>query len=224
MAPEFEGKTPDFVNSGLYDGLFVMKDEATGSLWNHVTGEAMYGPSAGQRMGVGNLLQMTVKVALEREPQMLVAISDRPFNKAGHTARYTNPDAEMMDIFTLTLGKEDDRRPRMEVGLGIWLGDQRRYYPMDLLRERGNFVIDNFAGRPTLVYLDPITSTPQAIYVAASSVSFEGSDVILDQGRKIISGRLFDQNGAELNAERPQQMFTRWYGFALTFPEPDIFE
>ena len=51
-----------FDNVGLYDGLFVMQDVETKTLWNHITGEALYGPRVGSTLGpVGNLLQINVE-------------------------------------------------------------------------------------------------------------------------------------------------------------------
>ena len=137
--------------------------------------------------------------------------------------RPVDPDVKMMDFFVETLGEEDARRPRMELGLGIWTDDHYRYYPMDALRER-NFVIDEFAGRPILIYLDPITSTPLALHLAAGSVTFDGTEVVLDQNRRIVSGRVLDAAGVTIDTDRPLQMFTRWYGFALTFPDPEVYE
>ena len=35
-------------------------------------------------------------------------------------------------------------------------------------------------------------------------------------------GVVLDGRGRRQNAERPQQVFTRWYGFALTFPGTEV--
>ena len=37
-----------FENVGLYDGLFVMQDVESKTLWNHITGQALYGPHVGR--------------------------------------------------------------------------------------------------------------------------------------------------------------------------------
>ena len=44
MAPSIDGVTHTFAEHGLYDGLFLMRDEETGTFWDHLTGEAVYGP------------------------------------------------------------------------------------------------------------------------------------------------------------------------------------
>ena len=139
MVPTIDGKLHHFTNAGLYDGLFTLYDAESHTLWNHVTGEAEYGPLVGRTLGPpGNQLQMNVKQALEQDPKTEIAISDRVYFAGGRqfgTARGIrgvsggrgsgkigagpNPDAVIAERFPVTLGKEDQRRPRMELGLGV---------------------------------------------------------------------------------------------------------
>jgi hypothetical protein len=239
LVPDIDGKLHHFSNAGLYDGLFVMQDAETKTLWNHITGEALYGPSVGRNLGpVGNLLQMNVKQALAMDPKMHVAISDRiyfaggrQFGSAGspvagltnRRGNEPNPSAEMTPLFVKTLGKEDQRRPRMELGLGVWTSTTHRYYPMERIRERGRAFIDQLDGRKVLIYVDPETNTPAALFVSASSAKVEGNEVHFDNGAVVRDGVLFDRGGKRAATERPDQVFTRWYGFALTFPGCEIF-
>ncbi|MBI2150594.1 MAG: DUF3179 domain-containing protein, partial [Acidobacteria bacterium] len=73
MVPTIAGATHHFDNVGLYDALFVMQDRETKTLWNHITGEALYGPLVGRALGpVSNLLQTNVKQALESDPGMQI--------------------------------------------------------------------------------------------------------------------------------------------------------
>jgi hypothetical protein len=214
-----------FDNVGLYDGLFVMQDQESKTLWNHISGEALYGPHVGRTLGpVGNLLQMNVSEALELDPAMQVAISDRPY-----TGRYEpgtgmlSDDAQLMPMFTETLGEEDDRRPRMDMGLGIWTTQTRRYYPMEAIQARGRAFIDELDGRSVLIYIDTRSMTPSALFINAESAELEGREVQLDTGGVVRSGVVFDASGNRVDAELPQQIFTRWYGYALTFPGSEIY-
>jgi len=239
-----------FDNVGLYDALFVMQDRETKTLWNHITGEAEYGPLVGRTLGpLTNLLQMNVQQALQMDPKMQIAISDRAYFAGGKQfgtaagfgpGRGTgpargargrsggprpapgNPNAQLSQMFVDTLGKEDMRRPRMDMGLGVWSATTRRYYPMELLADRGDAFIDRIDGRNVLIYLDPGTSTPAAIWVGAQNVTVNGQDMRLDDGSVVRAGVLLDQKGQPQKAERPQQIFTRWYGFALTFPGCEV--
>lgn len=228
LIPEIEGKAFHFVNSGLYDALFIMEDEETKTLWNHVTGEGLYGPHAGYRMPVANLLQMNVSQALDLDPEMQIAISDQPYlGEPNASATAYSPDNEapqLMEMFTATLGKEDARLPRMEMGLGVWSDATQRYYPAKTLRQHGKMIIDVFEGRKLLVYVDSATSTMAAIYVDSSGARFGDGELLLDNGHRVRAGRIVNENNQPVATDRPQQIFTRWYGFSLTFPKPEIFE
>ena len=127
-----------------------------------------------------------------------------------------------MPMFVETLGKEDTRRPRMDMGLGIWTGKTRRYYPMELIRQRGEAFIDQLDGRSVLIYIDPETSTPTALFVNARNAKLQKNEIRLDNGAVVRSGVLLDGKSKPLTADRPQQIFTRWYGFALTFPGAEV--
>lgn len=214
-----------FDNVGLYDGLFIMQDQESKTLWNHISGEALYGPHVGRTLGpIGNIMQMTVEEALEFDSGMQVAISDRPYGgrPSGPGQGTLSDNAQLMPMFIETLGEEDTRRPRMDMGLGIWTDETRRYYPMEEIRARGA-LIDELDGRDVLIYIEARSATPTAIFVDANGATVEGNEVRLDSGAVVRAGLLFDADGHRLDGERPQQIFTRWYGYSLTFPGAEVF-
>ena len=236
LVPTISGKMHHFDNVGLYDALFVMQDKESKTLWRHIDGQSLYGPMVGRTLGpVGNLLQVNVQQALAVDPNTRIAVSDRPYTAGGKQfgGRAGIPggggrgapaeNAQLMDMFVQTLGTEDTRRPRMELGLGIWTSKTRRYYPVSAIRERGRAFIDRIDGKSALIYIDPETNNPVALFVNAKTAKLEGGDVRLDNGSVVRSGVLLDRRGRPQKADRPQQIFTRWYGFALTFPGPEIF-
>lgn len=245
MVPTIDGTLHHFNNVGLYDALFVMQDAETKTLWNHITAEAMYGPLVGHTLGpASNLLQMNVRQALDADPATQVAISDRVYfaggrqlgtasgfgpnrgggpGNAGGPRTIPNPNSQLSDMFIATLGKEDTRRPRMDLGLGVWTSTTRRYYAVERIRERGAAFVDQLEGRKVLIYIDPDTSTPAALFVDSNTAKLQGNEIHLDNGVVIRSGLLFDRRGKSQTVERPQQLFTRWYGFALTFPGAEVF-
>lgn len=214
-------------NVGLFDGLFIMQDEESKTLWNHITGEAVYGPHVGRSLGpVGNQLQMNVSEALELDPQMLVAISDRPYvgGRAGTPGQGSlSDDAQLMSFFVETLGDEDNRRPRMDMGLGIWTEGTSRYYPVEDIRAQGGALIDEFDGRNLLVFIERRSATPTAIYIDAQTATVDGNEIVLDSGLVVRAGILYDADGNQLERELPQQIFTRWYGYVLTFPDAGVY-
>lgn len=228
-----------------------MQDTKTQSLWNHITGQAMYGEMAGRALDVsGTLLQVTAAQALAIDPEMPISISGRPFANSGPGFASTaagrggprgggrgagrgigvpgggpSPNAQLSEMFAVTLGEEDTRRERMELGLGVWSEDVglRRFYPFDLIRERGA-LIDQVGGRNLLVYYDATASVPAALYVSSEVTGVEGGEVRLANGQTVVAGQLVDPDGNMRSPDRPNQVFTRWYGFSLTFPGPEIYD
>jgi hypothetical protein len=238
LSPIVNGKADRFETAGIYDGTLVMRDTATGSIWDHITGEALYGSATGATLGEpGGVLQVTVKQALTMQPDARIAISDRIYFANGRRhgtqegisllarthARPGTTGAALSDAFVATLGREDTRRPRMDLGLGIWSATGSRYYPRDLIQQRGDALIDDVDGRHVLVYIDPDTSTPAALFVSANRATVHGSTIRLDTGQTLRAGVLLDRSGRRITVERPLQVFTRWYGFALTFPGTAIY-
>jgi hypothetical protein len=189
-------------------------------------------------------MQTNVNQALALDPKVEIAISDRVYFAGGRQFGTAggigagrgrgqgaanqgpggpNPNVTMNDRFAGTLGKEDQRRPRMELGLGVWSDSTSRYYPVARIRERGGALLDRLDGRTVLIYIDSESNTPAALFVTTAAARVEGRDVLLDGPSVLRSGVLVDRRGKRVPMERPQQIFTRWYGFALTFPGSEIF-
>jgi len=103
------------------------------------------------------------------------------------------PSAEAhppMPFFIESLGQEDTRRPRMEIGLGIWTAGTRRYNPVDRIRERGEALIDELDGR-SLLYVDPTGG-------AEAFEGLAGPDLVL----------ITDVHGDHMDAETLQAVVT----------------
>ena len=163
LAPTIDGAMHHFENVGLYDGLFVMQDVESKTLWNHITGQALYGPHVGRSLGpLGNMLQLSVEQALAMNEGTQVAISGRPYAVAGQqfgdagpargarmVERYApgNAEASVSAMFTRALGTEDTRLPRMTMGLGIVTGETGRFYPIGQIEERGALLDEVMEGR-----------------------------------------------------------------------------
>ena len=95
LVPVIDGKLLHFDNVGLYDALFVMQDKETKTLWNHISGEAVYGPLVGRTLGpVGNQLQVSVEQALAMDPATQIAISNRPYAVNGRRVGPSGSTAE----------------------------------------------------------------------------------------------------------------------------------
>lgn len=226
MTPLVNGTVHHFEYAGLYDGVSMFRDYETRSLWNHITGECMYGPLAGQRLPTFNLLQMKTRHALEAYPDLEIALSNRRI--AGERGRWS-PWAERIPVlgerFKSTMAPEDTRRPTMDVGIGVWTeGGTNRFYPMEYIVAAGNVIVDDLDGRSIAVFYEPGAQALSALYVNATDGEWEGNALRLDSGQMIRDGVLFDANGKRGALDRPMQLFTRWYGYALAFENVAVFE
>ena len=120
MAPSIDGTVHTFEEHGLYDGLFLMRDDETLTYWDHMTGEAVYGPLVGSTLPVENLRQTTVAQILREDPEALVALSERELREDddlkldGLLARVRGA---LSQFFSNTVEEEDNRRPTMDLGL-----------------------------------------------------------------------------------------------------------
>jgi hypothetical protein len=226
MAPSVEGEVHWFAEHGLYNGLFIMRDEESGTYWDHMTGEALYGPLTGSRLDVFNVRHMTVDQVLNQDRNALMAISDR-INRTDEQMKtgslLSRVGGRLSRMFRSTVEEEDDRRPTMELGMGIWDGDLARYYPYDEVVENGNAVLDRFGGRQVVVYLDPSSYSLAAAYTDAEGLRWDDRVLRFADGSYIENAVFHDASGERAQIDRPLQVFTRWYGFSLTFPQTEIY-
>ena len=219
-----DGKVHHFLTRGIYNGLSMLGDEETGSIWNHITGRAVYGPLEGYTLPVFNLLHMTAEQALDRYPGLSVAISDRPVRgRRGFFAPATDRLPFLREGFRSTIVKEDTRLPTMEIGLGVWTESERRYYPMEAVQAAGGAIVDGFDGRRLAVYVEPGSYSLDAFFTEEQRVSTDGSRVTVGEELVLEGGFLRDASGRRLEMDRPLQLFSKWYGFALTFPGTTIY-
>jgi len=225
LTPFVDGKVHHFESRGLYDGVSVLWDEETGTIWDHITGEAVYGPLAGAGLPVYNLLHTTVEAALEADPDLAIAISERPIRVEGNFLQEVFERLTgLNERFQGTMAREDTRRPTMEIGIGVWNGDAAKYYAMEDVLDAGEVIVDRLNGRGVVVYVEPTSRALAALYANAAGARWADGDLRLDTGQVFRDGALFDESGERQEIERPLQVFTRWYGFALTFPETEIYE
>jgi hypothetical protein len=74
-----------------------------------------------------------------------------------------------------------------------------------------------------LVFLDPATFVLSAFHVDAESLRWDDDILRLSNGQYVERSILYDVDGTRAESARPLQIFTRWYGFALTFPDAEIY-
>ena len=221
--PVVDGQLLHFRRRGAYDGLLLIWDEETNSYWQHITGRSMHGSSRGKQLQtITTTRQMSALEAgaLHSNALLLTSTLSPAQEKLSYAMEKmrANPD-RVEERIVSTIGHEDTRRPRFELGLGVWAHGISSFYPLVLLHTVNNALITNFDGRPLLIYQTPEAISPVAAFVETTHAAWEGSVLRLDHGATIHNDMLYtpDKHGQPL--ETPQQLLMRWYGFALTFPD-----
>ncbi|MDT8369980.1 MAG: DUF3179 domain-containing (seleno)protein [Longimicrobiales bacterium] len=226
MTPSVDGEIRWFSEHGLYDGLFLMRDRESGTFWDHLTGEAVYGPEVGTRLEVAPLRQTRVRQLIAEDSDAMIALSDRGGLRSDDQMKteglLRGVRGRLNRFFAGTIEEEDTRRPTMDLGLGVWGGERAVYFPYDVVVTTDNAILTEYDGRGILVYLDPTAQALTAIFTDADGVRWEDDVLHLSDGSRIEEGVVYDAAGERAEVERPLQVFTRWYGFSLTFDDVAI--
>jgi hypothetical protein len=228
FVPKLAGSVHHFSERGLYNAMTLLADEETGSLWNHLTGEAMYGPLAGQQLEILDVLQhMNLKQALTVVPEAFYVASELTLEESQQAQEWDDfrrtPYPDLSQRTLNTLGQEDTRLPRFEAGLGVWTATARRFYPYTALNLADNVVFDRLDGRRIVVYVDPESSNPTAFFSQATWGEWRGDVLHLNSNERLRNGALYDRHGERVQVTYPSQLFQRWYSFSVLFPGAAIF-
>ncbi len=189
LTPIIAGKVHHFSTGGLYNGLVLLIDDETETYWDHITGEAVYGPLTGAQTDMWSIRITNVKTALQEQPDLLLLRSKPGFLGGMISWAMSLPffKGKLLPGFRKTMDARDDRLPEMEIGLGVIAYGIKRFYPMALIR---NSIEDDLGDHAISVGINESDGMPYAQLA-------EGT--------------------------RPIQLFTRWYGFAYTYPGCEIY-
>lgn len=229
--PVIDGKRYYFEDGGIYNAFALLRDRETHTLWHHATGEALHGDLKGKTLGDSDMMhQMTASQTVERFPDAQVALSrnnsmlkkflgllDRKLYAPGKSGLpILPPMRRFMDPL-------DTRLHEMEVGLGVWIDEEARFYPRSVIQSNDRAIIDTLGGRKIVVYIDPQTHTPTAFFSSALSYWWNKNELCFNNSTKVRNGILEHISGTTSKLEYTRQVFTRWYGFAYTFPDCGIY-
>lgn len=213
---------------GLYNGLFVMADRQTGSVWTHYDGSVLTGPLAGTgvRLTIEPIVHTTWEAWLAEHPDTTVldwyeAFADR--------YREVEPGrAGLGPQFQRTVLNWDDRLPENELVLGVNVGDSFRAYVLTDFAPGLTVVQDELGGVPLIVVLEP-----EARFGMAFLATLEGEpvDLRVEQGRLVDdTGTVWSREGRAIEGPRAgatltyvTSFVTEWYGWAAYHPETSIY-
>lgn len=231
--PVIDGERQVFESAGLYNGLFVMTDMSTGSIWTHYDGTVLEGPLAidGPTLAIQPLVHTTWEQWLEEHPDTVVL--DRIDEYENFYGGFTWGDSNIGGAWfgsqfqDTVVGELDDRLRANELVLGAGVGDEYRAYV--LTDSEGPIVVnDVLDGHPIVVVLDPGN-----LFGMAFSAVVDGETRTFE----ISSGDLLDDTGETWSLEgQPRSpsegsdslgfitsFVTEWYGWSQYHPTTSIY-
>ena len=226
LTPIINGRVHRFRVTGIYNSMSMMSDDETGSVWEHVTGECIRGSLQGAQVQTRPAQYLTAAQLVEAVPDARIALS-----RASLSSRLLNvlllrrmlrPAGYMPGVFRLSMTKRDKRLPELELGLGIWMNGQARFYPMRTIKSQQNALLDTLGQQQVVIYIDPATGTPAAHRTTAQIQGWDGDALMFDSGERIRNGQVLNAASEQRSLDRPNQQFTRWYGFSYMFPTCEI--
>lgn len=146
-----EGRALNFRLWGINNQNFIMRDEETGSWWQQVSGECIFGPLKGRKLksfGHDELSFATWKRegdgrVLRPDPRLL---AENKYAPADWEQRMQN-----VPVAT-TLPDPDAQLPARTLVVGVEAGGRAKAYPVDALA-RQNPVLDQIGDAPVIVLL-----------------------------------------------------------------------
>lgn len=183
-----------FGPKGLYNGLILLGDDETGSYWDHMTGLCVHGTNKGKKMEVFPIEHKTVSSALQETPELQIA-----FSKPSMMMRIISP-----------IMKRAHRKAFLPPGFRKTMGEIDHRLPE---MTSGLGVITTEVQR--FYSIDKIKENGGEIRDIISGTEIV---VYLNSDDQVPYAETIDQN-----TPFPMQLFTRWYGFSLTYPKCEIY-
>ncbi len=227
-ARDVNGKTLTFGVSGkLIRNSLVMFDRETGTLWSHLTGEALDGPLVGNHLKQVLAEQTTWGRWRAERPQTLmldVDPSDVRFDP--YQTYYGAPDPGVVGR-----KRADDRLPVKEKVIGVRLNGEVKAYSFTALA-RDRVVNDTVGGVPLVVVFDGLTFSG-AVYRSdpgGSLLTFVPGPTSLSMRDKEtestwdgLSGKATTGTDAGMELEQVPITYSFWFGWVDFYPNTGVY-
>ena len=128
-----------------------MRDEETGSWWQQVTGEAIYGPLKGQKLRPFFHDELTFALWKQEKPQGRVLRPDESLARAGKYAP-ANWEERMKKVPVSTSVTLDQALEPRALVIGVAINNAARAYPFDALLKQSP-IVDEIDGVPIVIVL-----------------------------------------------------------------------
>jgi hypothetical protein len=146
---EVDGRKLSFHLTGINNQNFLMQDEQTGSWWQQVTGEALFGPLQGKHLDLVFHDEVSFGVWKKEHPGTRVL---RPDDSAPWREFSKNWEAETAKLPVVTPSKPGEPFGPREVMIGLEVRGASKAYPWSALK-RQSPILDTLAGTPVALVL-----------------------------------------------------------------------
>jgi hypothetical protein len=144
---ELDGRKLTFRLTGINNQNFLMEDEQTGSWWQQVSGEAVFGPMKGRRLDLVFHDEISFAVWKSEHPRGRVL---RPDDTAPWREFSENWEEETARLPVVPPAGSGEPFPPRELIVGVRAGKAARAFPMTEL-QRESPVVDEVGGVPLIL-------------------------------------------------------------------------
>ncbi len=227
-AREVNGKTLTFGVSGkLIRNSLVMFDRETGTLWSHLTGEALDGPLLGNHLRQVLSEQTTWgRWRAEHRQTLMLDVDPSDVRFDPYQAYYGAPDPGIVGR-----KRADDRLPVKEKVIGVRLNGEVKAYSFTALA-RDRVVNDTVGGVPLVVVFDGLTFSG-AVYRSdpgESLLTFVPGPTSLSMRDKEtgstwdgLSGKATTGPDAGMELEQVPITYSFWFGWVDFYPNTGVY-
>ena len=228
-ARDLNGKTLTFGVSGkLIRNSLVMFDRETGTLWSHLTGEALQGPLVGQKLEQVLSEQTTWGRWRAKHPQtQMLKVDAIDLRGDPYQSYYASSDAGVIGR-----KRTDGRLPIKEKVIGVRLGGEVKAYSFTALA-RDRVVDDTVGGVPLVVVFDgrsqsgavyrrdpggrPLTFAP-----APSSLSIVDTET--GSTWDGLSGKATVGADVGIQLDQVPITYSFWFGWVDFYPNTEVYK
>lgn len=148
-----DGRVARFRLIGINNQNFIMADEETGTWWQQVTGQAIFGPLTGKRLELVFHDELALRT-LRKETRAARVL--RPEPHAAQAGKYARADWEArLALRPVPHAPADiDGLPPRTLVVGVEVGGVSRAYRLDRLRQ-SRVILDQLDATPIAVWLGP---------------------------------------------------------------------
>jgi uncharacterized protein DUF3179 len=146
-----QGRVLHFHLAGINNQNFIMRDEETGSWWQQVTGEAIFGPLKGEHLRPVIEDELSFGLWKQEKPQGRVLRPDEAVERA-HKYAPADWEARMIKVPVTTSQKLDTALGSRTLILGVAVNGASIAYPFEAVLKQSP-IIDNLGRVPICLVL-----------------------------------------------------------------------